>query len=98
MVYTLALKQGKVTLDAAFDDYLTIGEDGLIRWNGTGSLESGNVCLITMTGELPNGTMLFATAQVRVTQTPVILRLSKASLSLNKRLEEKTQVTVTTST
>lgn len=98
VVYTLALKQGKVTLDAAFDDYLTIGEDGLIRWNGTGSLESGNVCLITMTGELPNGTMLFATAQVRVTQTPVILRLSKASLSLNKRLEEKTQVTVTTST
>lgn len=98
VVYTLALKQGKVTLDAAFDDYLAIGEDGLIRWNGTGSLESGNVCLITMTGELPNGTMLFATAQVRVTQTPVILRLSKASLSLNKRLEEKTQVTVTTST
>lgn len=98
VVYTLALKQGKVTLDAAFDDYLTIGEDGLIRWNGTGRLESGNVCLITMTGELPNGTMLFATAQVRVTQTPVILRLSKASLSLNKRLEEKTQVTVTTST
>ncbi len=98
VVYTLALKQGKVTLDAAFDDYLTIGEDGLIRWNGAGSLESGNVCLITMTGELPNGTMLFATAQVRVTQTPVILRLSKASLSLNKRLEEKTQVTVTTST
>ena len=98
VVYTLALKQGKVTLDAAFDDYLTIGEDGLIRWNGTGSLESGNVCLITMTGELPNGTMLFATAQVRVTQTPVILRLSKARLSLNKRLEEKTQVTVTTST
>ena len=98
VVYTLALKQGKVTLDAAFDDYLTIGEDGLIRWNGTGSLESGNVCLITMTGELPNGTMLFATAQVKVTQTPVILRLSKASLSLNKRLEEKTQVTVTTST
>ena len=98
VVYTLALKQGKVTLDAAFDDYLTIGEDGLIRWNGTGSLESGNICLITMTGELPNGTMLFATAQVRVTQTPVILRLSKASLSLNKRLEEKTQVTVTTST
>ena len=98
VVYTLALKQGKVTLDAAFDDYLTVGEDGLIRWNGTGSLESGNVCLITMTGELPNGTMLFATAQVRVTQTPVILRLSKASLSLNKRLEEKTQVTVTTST
>lgn len=98
VVYTLALKQGKVTLDAAFDDYLTIGEDGLIRWNGTGSLESGNVCLITMTGELPNGTMLFATAQVRVTETPVILRLSKASLSLNKRLEEKTQVTVTTST
>ena len=98
VVYTLALKQGKVTLDAAFEDYLTIGEDGLIRWNGTGSLESGNVCLITMTGELPNGTMLFATAQVRVTQTPVILRLSKASLSLNKRLEEKTQVTVTTST
>ena len=98
VVYTLALKQGKVTLDAAFDDYLTIGEDGLIRWNGTGSLESGNVCLITMTGELPNGTMLFATAQVRVTQTPVILRLSKARLSLNKRLEEKTQVMVTTST
>ena len=98
VVYTLALKQGKVTLDAAFDDYLTIGEDGLIRWNGTGSLESGNVCLITMTGELPNGTMLFATAQVRVTETPVILRLSKARLSLNKRLEEKTQVTVTTST
>lgn len=98
VVYTLALKQGKATLDAAFDDYLTIGEDGLIRWNGTGRLESGNVCLITMTGELPNGTMLFATAQVRVTQTPVILRLSKASLSLNKRLEEKTQVTVTTST
>ena len=98
VVYTLALKQGKATLDAAFDDYLTVGEDGLIRWNGTGSLESGNVCLITMTGELPNGTMLFATAQVRVTQTPVILRLSKASLSLNKRLEEKTQVTVTTST
>ena len=98
VVYTLALKQGKVTSDAAFDDYLTIGEDGLIRWNGTGSLESGNVCLITMMGELPNGTMLFATAQVRVTQTPVILRLSKASLSLNKRLEEKTQVTVTTST
>ena len=98
VVYTLALKQGKVTLDAAFDDYLTIGEDGLIRWNGTGRLESGNVCLITMTGELPNGTMLFATAQVKVTQTPVILRLSKASLSLNKRLEEKTQVTVTTST
>ena len=98
VVYTLALKQGKVTLDAAFDDYLTIGEDGLIRWNGTGSLESGNICLITMMGELPNGTMLFATAQVRVTQTPVILRLSKASLSLNKRLEEKTQVTVTTST
>ena len=98
VVYTLALKQGKVTLDAAFEDYLTVGEDGLIRWNGTGSLESGNVCLITMTGELPNGTMLFATAQVRVTQTPVILRLSKASLSLNKRLEEKTQVTVTTST
>lgn len=98
VVYTLALKQGKVTLDAAFDDYLTVGEDGLIRWNGTGSLESGNVCLITMTGELPNGTMLFATAQVRVTETPVILRLSKASLSLNKRLEEKTQVTVTTST
>ena len=98
VVYTLALKQGKVTLDAAFEDYLTVGEDGLIRWNGTGSLESGNICLITMTGELPNGTMLFATAQVRVTQTPVILRLSKASLSLNKRLEEKTQVTVTTST
>ena len=98
VVYTLALKQGKVTLDAAFDDYLTIGEDGLIRWNGTGSLESGNVCLITMTGELPNGTMLFSTAQVRVTQTPVILRLSKARLSLNKRLEEKTQVMVTTST
>ena len=98
VVYTLALKQGKVTLDAAFDDYLTVGEDGLIRWNGTGSLESGNVCLITMMGELPNGTMLFATAQVRVTETPVILRLSKASLSLNKRLEEKTQVTVTTST
>lgn len=98
VVYTLALKQGKVTLDAAFDDYLTVGEDGLIRWNGTGSLESGNVCLITMMGELPNGTMLFATAQVRVTQTPVILRLSKARLSLNKRLEEKTQVTVTTST
>lgn len=98
VVYTLALKQGKVTLDAAFEDYLTVGEDGLIRWNGTGSLESGNVCLITMTGELPNGTMLFATAQVKVTQTPVILRLSKASLSLNKRLEEKTQVTVTTST
>ena len=98
VVYTLALKQGKATLDAAFDDYLTVGEDGLIRWNGTGSLESGNVCLITMTGELPNGTMLFATAQVKVTQTPVILRLSKASLSLNKRLEEKTQVMVTTST
>ena len=98
VVYTLALKQGKVTLDAAFDDYLTIGEDGLIRWNGTGSLESGNVCLITMMGELPNGTTLFATVQVRVTETPVILRLSKASLSLNKRLEEKTQVTVTTST
>ena len=98
VVYTLALKQGKVTLDAAFDDYLTVGEDGLIRWNGTGSLESGNVCLITMMGELPNGTMLFATAQVRVTETPVILRLSKASLSLNKRLEEKTQVMVTTST
>lgn len=98
VVYTLALKQGKATLDAAFDDYLTVGEDGLIRWNGTGSLESGNVCLITMMGELPNGTMLFATAQVRVTQTPVILRLSKARLSLNKRLEEKTQVMVTTST
>ena len=96
--YTLALRQGRNTTDVAFEDYLTVGEDGLIRWNGTGSLESGNICQITMTGELPNGTMLSGTVQVRVTETPVILRLSKASLSLNKRLEEKTQVTVTTST
>ena len=98
VVYTLALKQGKVTADADFADYLTIGEDGLIRWNETGTLESGTVCLVTMTGELPDGTVLSGTAQVKVTQSSVVLKLGKTSLSLNKRLEEKTWVTVTTST
>ena len=98
VTYALALKQGRDTVGAAFADYLTVGEDGLIRWNETGDLESGSVCLITMTGKLPDGTMLLGTAQVKVAETPVVLKLSKTSLSLNKRLAEKTQVTVTTST
>lgn len=96
--YSLALKQGKNTMDASFGDYLTLGEDGLIRWNGTGSLTAGTICMVTMEGSLPDGSTISGTVQMKVTQTAVALKLGKTSLNLNKRLGESTQVTVASGT
>lgn len=92
--YSLALKQGRETIPAAFADYLRVGEDGLLYT--VGGLTAGTTAIVTMTGTLPDGSELSAPVQVKVTQTAVPLKLSKSSLSLNKKLNEWCTVGVST--
>lgn len=94
IAYSLSLKRGRDTQDVELTDYLTVGEDGLLRL--TGQLDAKTVCLLTETGKLPDGTAVSATVQVKVTQTAIPLKLSKTSLSLNRALNEWAQVQVTT--
>lgn len=94
IAYSLSLKRGRDTQDVELTDYLTVGEDELLRL--TGQLDTRTVCLITETGKLPDGTAVSATVQVKVTQTAIPLKLSKTSLSLNRALNEWAQVQVTT--
>lgn len=94
IAYSLSLKRGRDTQDVELTDYLTVGEDGLLRL--TGQLDTKTVCLLTETGKLPDGTAVSATVQVKVTQTAIPLKLSKTSLSLNRALNEWAQVQVTT--
>lgn len=94
IAYSLSLKRGRDTQDVELTDYLTVGEDGLLRL--TGQLDARTVCLLTETGKLPDGTAVSATVQVKVTQTAIPLKLSKTSLSLNRALNEWAQVQVTT--
>lgn len=85
--------------NVAYDlgDFLALGEDGLIHWKGDKNLKPGTYP-VTMTGSLPDGTVLSGTVKVKVIQTAVALKLSETSLSLNKRLKESTQITVTSGT
>ena len=78
-------------------EFLTMGDDGLIHWTGDKSLKTGTYP-VTVTGSLPDGAVLSGTVKVKVIQTAVALKLSKTSLSLNKRLKETTQITVTSGT
>lgn len=94
IAYSLSLKRGRDTQDVELTDYLTVGEDGLLRL--TGQLDTRTVCLLTETGKLPDGTAVSATVQVKVTQTAIPLKLSKTSLSLNRALNEWAQVQVAT--
>lgn len=92
--YSLALKQGRETIPVAFADYLRIGEDDLLY--AVGGLTAGTTAIVTMTGTLPDGSELSAPVQVKVTQTAVPLKLSRSSLSLNKKLNEWCTVGVST--
>ena len=78
-------------------DFLTLGEDDLLRWNGNIGLTTGTYP-VTVTGNLPDGTVLSGTVKVKVIQTAVALKLSKTSLSLNKHLKENVQIAVTSGT
>lgn len=78
-------------------DFLTLGEDDLLRWNGNIGLTTGTYP-VTVTGNLPDGTVRSGTVKVKVIQTAVALKLGKTSLSLNKRLKESTQIAVTSGT
>lgn len=78
-------------------DFLTLGEDGLIRWNGNIGLTTGTYP-VTVTGNLPDGAVLSGTVKVKVIQTAVALKLGKTSLSLNKHLKESAQIAVTSGT
>ena len=78
-------------------DFLTLGEDDLLRWNGNIGLTTGTYP-VTMTGNLPDGTVRSGTVKVKVIQTAVALKLGKTSLSLNKRLKESAQINVTSGT
>lgn len=78
-------------------DFLTLGEDDLLRWNGNIGLTTGTYP-VTVTGNLPDGTVRSGTVKVKVIQTAVALKLGKTSLSLNKHLKESTQIAVTSGT
>lgn len=78
-------------------DFLTLGEDDLLRWNGNIGLTTGTYP-VTVTGNLPDGTVLSRTVKVKVIQTAVALKLGKTSMSLNKRLNERVQLAVTSGT
>lgn len=78
-------------------DFLTLGEDDLLRWNGNIGLTTGTYP-VTMTGNLPDGTVRSGTVKVKVIQTAVALKLAKTSMSLNKRLDERVQLAVTSGT
>lgn len=92
--YGLTLKQGKVDQEADFAQYLKIGADGKLY--AIGALANGMTAAVTMTGTLPDGTELSAAAQVKVTETGIPLKLSKSSLTLNKKLNEWGTVEVST--
>ncbi len=92
--YGLTLKQGKVSQEADFAQYLKIGADGKLY--AIGALANGMTAAVTMTGTLPDGTELSAAAQVKVTETGIPLKLSKSSLTLNKKLNEWGTVEVST--
>lgn len=78
-------------------DFLTLGEDDLLRWNGNIGLTTGTYP-VTVTGNLPDGTVRSGTVKVKVIQTAVALKLGKTSMSLNKRLNERVQLAVTSGT
>lgn len=78
-------------------DFLTLGEDDLLRWNGNIGLTTGTYP-VTVMGNLPDGTVLSGTVKVKVIQTAVALKLGKTSLSLNKHLKESAQIAVTSGT
>ena len=78
-------------------DFLTLGEDDLLRWNGNIGLATGTYP-VTVTGNLPDGTVLSGTVKVKVIQTAVALKLGKTGMSLNKRLNERVQLAVTSGT
>ncbi len=78
-------------------DFLTLGEDDLLRWNGNIGLTTGTYP-VTVTGNLPDGAVRSGTVKVKVIQTAVALKLGKTSLSLNKHLKESTQIAVTSGT
>lgn len=78
-------------------DFLTLGEDDLLRWNGNIGLTTGTYP-VTVTGNLPDGTVRSGTVKVKVIQTAVALKLGKTSLSLNKHLKESAQIAVTSGT
>lgn len=78
-------------------DFLTLGEDDLLRWNGNIGLATGTYP-VTVTGNLPDGTVRSGTVKVKVIQTAVALKLGKTSLSLNKHLKESAQIAVTSGT
>ena len=78
-------------------DFLTLGEDDLLRWNGNIGLTTGTYP-VTVTGNLPDGTVRSGTVKVKVIQTAVALKLCKTSLSLNKHLKESAQIAVTSGT
>lgn len=78
-------------------DFLTLGEDDLLRWNGNIGLTTGTYP-VTVTGNLPDGAVRSGTVKVKVIQTAVALKLGKTSLSLNKHLKESAQIAVTSGT
>lgn len=78
-------------------DFLTLGEDDLLRWNGNIGLTTGTYP-VTVTGNLPDGTVRSGTVKVKVIQTAVALKFGKTSLSLNKQLKESAQIAVTSGT
>lgn len=95
--YTLAVKTGKVWEEREFSEYFQIDANGMLCQTADFSLAAGTLCRITLSGTLPDGTVLSASAQVKVTQTAIPLKLSKSTVTLNKTLEEWASVAVSTS-
>lgn len=96
-VYSLSVKSGKDWEDVDIADQLTLHSNGKLYQAPTFSLPSGTLCRITLQGQLPDGTSMRASVLVKVTQTPIPLKLSKSSLTLNKSLGEWGCITVSSS-
>lgn len=96
-VYSLSVKSGKGWEDMDIATQFTLSSNGKLYQAPTFSLPSGTLCRITLQGQLPDGTPMLASVLVKVTQTPIPLKLSKSSLTLNKALGEWASITVSTS-
>ena len=95
--WTVTESQGKTPIGDATAkfSYTPIPEKNLLQLSAKDGLVPGNTYLLSLTYTLADDSTCSCTAKITVKRTPVKLKLSKTSLSLNRKIGDTAVVDVT---
>lgn len=86
--WTVTESKGKTNLGDATGSFELDYRSGQYRLLANGDLTAGNTYMLTMTFSLADGSTYSCSVKIPVKRTPVKLKLSKTTLSLNKSVED----------